>query len=51
MEKINQKNENNKINIDDNVKLKEEKVFLEGAKSFNQLINGIFFYLETSPFY
>ena len=44
VEKINQKNENNKINIDDNVKLKEEKQFLEGAKSFNQLINGIFFY-------
>ena len=45
-DKIKQKNENNNNNIDNNVKLKEEKEFLEGVKSFNQLINGIFFYPE-----
>ena len=42
---INNKNENNNNNTL-NIKLKEEKELYEGAKSFNQLIYGIFFYPE-----
>ena len=46
MDSIKQKNENNNANIEYSVKLKEEKELLEGARSFNQLITGIFFYPE-----
>ena len=45
VENIKQKKENEN-NIDFSVKLKEEKEFLERAKSYNQLISGIFFYPE-----
>ena len=44
---IKQKKENkNNANVEYNAKLKEEKGLLEGIKSFNQLIAGIFFYPE-----
>ena len=42
----NKKENNNNGNNSFNIKLKEEKELYEGAKSFNQLINGIFFYPE-----
>ena len=40
------KENNNNINAEYNIKLKEEKELYEGIKSFNQLIAGIFFYPE-----
>ena len=48
LEKIKEKKENNgnNNNHDYIVKLKEEKEFLEGAKSYKELIKGIFFYPE-----
>ena len=41
---IQKKHENNNSNSNNILKLKEEKEFLEKVKSFNQLINGIFFF-------
>ena len=40
------KENNNNLNAEYNIKLKEEKELYEGIKSFNQLIAGIFFYPE-----